>query len=106
MVPSEQNEPTDIIFIPGTSIQNVEILEEIEEQNDNITTNNETKTFMGLRQNTEEFRAKMDNLFLSTNETMDDSSEQIPIGELTMNDEGNRENERFLLKKNSQKSRS
>jgi len=54
---------------------------------------------MGLR-NTEEMKAKMDNLFFPTKIAagMDKCSEQMNIGELAMNDEEKWENERFLLK--------
>nr|CAD2206637.1 unnamed protein product [Meloidogyne enterolobii] len=77
----DQKEPSDIIFIPGTSVQNFEVLEDESEQNNQITTTNneETKT-MGLR-NTEEMKAKMDNLFFPTKIAagMDKCSEQMNI---------------------------
>nr|CAD2182293.1 unnamed protein product [Meloidogyne enterolobii]CAD2187015.1 unnamed protein product [Meloidogyne enterolobii]CAD2203588.1 unnamed protein product [Meloidogyne enterolobii] len=97
----DQKEPSDIIFIPGTSVQNFEVLEDESEQNNQITTTNneETKT-MGLR-NTEEMKAKMDNLFFPTKIAagMDKCSEQMNIGELAMNDEEKWENERTISKK-------
>uniref|UniRef100_A0A915NT68 Uncharacterized protein n=1 Tax=Meloidogyne floridensis TaxID=298350 RepID=A0A915NT68_9BILA len=94
----EQKEPSDIIFIPGTSVQTFEVLEDEGEQNNQISTTNneETKTFKGMR-NTEEMKAKMDNLFFPTKIAagMDNCSEQMNIGELAMNDEEKWENERL-----------
>ncbi|KAL7080717.1 hypothetical protein ACQ4LE_000498 [Meloidogyne hapla] len=98
----EQKEPSDIIFIPGTSIEHLEILEIEEEQNYKIITpNNETKTFMGMKKNSEELKAKMDNLFFPTKiaAVVDNCSEQMPIGELAMNDEEKWENERTISEK-------
>ena len=96
---SDQKEPSDIIFVPGTSVQNFEVLEDEGEQNNRVSTinNEETKTFMRMR-NTEEMKEKMDNLFFPTKIAagMDNCSEQMNIGELAMNDEEKWENERFL----------
>uniref|UniRef100_A0A915MDB2 Uncharacterized protein n=1 Tax=Meloidogyne javanica TaxID=6303 RepID=A0A915MDB2_MELJA len=98
----DQEEPSDIIFIPGTSVQNFEVLEDEGEQNNQISTTNneETKTYMGLR-NTEKMKAKIDNLFFPTKIAagMDNCSEQMNIGELAMNDEEKWENERTISKK-------
>ncbi|CAK5077461.1 unnamed protein product [Meloidogyne enterolobii] len=98
----DQKEPSDIIFIPGTSVQNFEVLEDEGEQNNQISTTNneETKTFAGLK-NTEEMKAKMDNLFFPTKIAagMDNCSEQMHFGELAMNDEEKWENERTISKK-------